>query len=268
MWEVQAASHTTQHSFFMKKILFGLLFTSLFTTIVQAQSPRQYTDNTNAWFMYFGSHKFASKWGVHLEAQLRRSSGVEIPQQLLLRTGLNYHFNPQAFATVGYCFVETYPYGEFAVKSTFPEHRLWEQIQLKNLIGRFEMVNRFRLEQRFVDNPVQHGDIYEPGLAVYSNRFRSMTRFSVPLCGKTIGDRSWYLTAYDEMFIAFGKNVGYNVFDQNRGYFALGYQVPHLGRVELGYLNQTLFKSDGKRVENNHTLMVGLSSNLPLRKLG
>lgn len=252
----------------MKKILFGLLFTSLLTTIAQAQSPRQYTDNTNAWFMYFGDHKFSSKWGVHLEAQFRRSQGVQIGQQLLLRTGLNYHFSPQAFATVGYCFVETYPYGEFAVKAAFPEHRLWEQIQLKNLIGRFEMVNRFRLEQRFVDNPVQRGDTYEPGPAVYSNRFRPMTRFSLPLRGKTIGDRSWYLTAYDEMFIAFGKNVGYNVFDQNRGYFALGYQVPHLGRVELGYLNQAVFKSDGKRVENNHTLMVGLSSNLPLKKLG
>jgi len=45
---------------------------------------------------------------VHLEAQFRRNKGVEIPQKLLLSTGLNYHFNPQAFATAGYYFVETF----------------------------------------------------------------------------------------------------------------------------------------------------------------
>jgi hypothetical protein len=60
--------------------------------------------------------------------------------------------------------------------------------------------------------------------------------------------------------------VGYNIFDQNRLYFALGYRMPKLGRLELGYLSQILNKSNGTQVENNNTLQIGLSSTLDFYK--
>ena len=71
---------------------------------------------------------------------------------------------------------------------------------------------------------------------------------------------------YDELFINFGKNVGANIFDQNRAYVALGYKVPILGRLEVGYMHQPLFKSDGIGVENNHTIMIGLMTNTSASK--
>ena len=115
------------------------------------------------------------------------------------------------FATVGYCFVETYPYGDFPVKATFPEHRLWEQIQIKSQAGPFEWVNRLRLEQRFSQLPVSDDTgAYEPGDAVYTNRARILNRFSIPFKGKTIEDKSLYATVYDEVLIGFGKNVAAN----------------------------------------------------------
>jgi hypothetical protein len=249
----------------MKNIMLALLLLGSLDAF--AQSPRTFGNNQNAWFMYFGDHKFSPKWGVHLEAQLRRSDGVKNGQQLLLRTGINYHFTPAAFATVGYCFVETYPYGEFPAKSTFPENRLWEQIQLKQAVGRVEVVSRFRLEQRYVKSPVSDGNgSFEPGPDVYSNRFRLLTRGSIPLKGKSIVDKSWYLTAYDEMFVSYGKKVALNIFDQNRAYVALGYRLPKIGRLELGYMTQLIFKGDGVKVERNHTLMFGLSSNIDFFK--
>jgi Protein of unknown function (DUF2490) len=249
----------------MKKVLIFLLFVSSFNINTQAQTPRTIGTNHNAWFMYFGSHKFASKWGVHLEAQLRRADGVANAQQLLLRTGLNYHFAPTAFATLGYAFVETSPYGDFPAKSKFPENRIWEQIQLKQAIGRVELVNRFRLEQRFVKSPVAVGTEFKPGDAVYSNRFRSLHRISIPLKGKAIVDKSLYLTAYNELFVSWGKKVAFNLLDQNRAYIALGYKIPKVGRLELGYLNQKIVKSDGIKVENNHTLMFGLNSTIDFK---
>jgi hypothetical protein len=36
--------------------------------------------------------------------------------------------------------------------------------------------------------------------------------------------------------------------------------------LEVGYLNQTLVKSDGKKIENNHTLQVGLSCTIDFVK--
>ncbi len=249
----------------MKNTIIALLLLSSATAF--AQSPRQLGNNTNTWLMYFGSHKFSPKWGVHLEAQLRRADGVANSQQLLLRTGLNYHFTPAAFATVGYCFVATHPYGEFPANSSFPEHRIWEQIQLKQAVGKIEVVTRFRLEQRFVNTPIlSRSGGFSPGPSVYTDRFRGLTRVSIPLKGKSIVDKSWYLTAYDELFVSFGKNVALNIFDQNRVYLAIGYRLPKAGRLELGYMNQLIVKSDGLRVENNHTLMLGLSSTVDLRK--
>ncbi len=250
----------------MKKNILFSLFLICFATLAVAQSPRKYTDNNNAWLMYFGTHKFANNWSLHLEAQWRRNQLFSDPQQLLLRTGINYHLNPQATLTLGYCFVETYPYGEFAVKTSFPENRIWEQLQLKNQVGRFEWISRFRLEQRFSNVPVLRESNYEPGAAVYTNRFRLLNRFSMPFKGKIIADKSFYLSVYDEFMVDFGKNVGTNIFDQNRAYAAIGYKIPKVGRLELGYLNQLIFKSDGIKVENNHTLQVGLTCTIDIKK--
>jgi hypothetical protein len=247
-----------------KRILFLSLFL-LFSASTFAQ--RVYTDNMNAWLVYTGSHKLSDKWGLHLEIQIRRNDLLAKGQQLLLRPGINYYFNGQATATVGYGFVETYPYGEFAAKSKFPEHRLWEQLQLKTQLDRFEIINRFRLEQRWVHAPaLQPDSTYAAGDAIYSNRFRVMGRVSVPFKGKTIEDKSFYLAASDELFVNFGKNVAFNIFDQNRAYIGLGYKLPKIGRLEIGYLNQLVVKSDAIKIESNHTVQVALNSTIDFRK--
>lgn len=246
------------------KILKIVLLLALFAQSIFAQ--RQFTNNQPSWFMYFGSHKISEKWGLHLEAQLRRNEFISKPQQLLLRTGINYHFTPNAFATVGYAFVETYPYGGLPAKSSFPENRIWEQIQLKSQQNAFEIISRFRLEQRFVKSPIQIGQSYEPGGAIFTNRFRILNRVSIPFNGKIINDKSLYISAFDEIMINFGKNVAQNIFDQNRIYLALGYKIPKWGRLEVGYLNQLIIKGDGKNVENNHTMQVGLSSTFDFYK--
>lgn len=250
----------------MKKNIVFLFLFLLTIASISAQSIRQNTSNNNAWFMYTGTHKFADKWSIHLEAQWRRYEGASMPQQLLLRGGLNYHINSQTTVTTGYGFVETYPYGEFAAKTTFPENRLWEQVQLKNQLNSFEWISRFRLEQRFVQSPILRGSDYVPGDAIFTSRFRLLNRFSIPFKGKTIVDKSFYLSFYDELMVNFGKNVQLNIFDQNRAYIALGYKIPKVGRLELGYLEQTIIKNDGKKVENNHTLNLGLTTNIDLRK--
>jgi hypothetical protein len=250
-----------------KKIIRSLIPIFLITVnILNAQSVRKYTTNNNGWYTYTGNHKIADKWGIHLEAQWRRNNVIIDNQQLLLRSGIIYYLNSQALLTAGYCFVETYPYGAYAAKAAFPENRIWEQLQLKNTIGTVEMINRFRLEQRFVNAPTWSNGEYEAGEAIYTNRARMMTRFSVPFKGNAIEDRSFYISAFDEVFINFGKHVAFNIFDQNRAYLGIGYKIPKAGRLEIGYLNQLSFKSDGIRVECNHVIMIGLACNIEFRK--
>lgn len=235
----------------------------------QNTALHEYADNLNGWLMFFGDHKVSETWGVHLEAQFRRNALLANPQQLLLRSGVNYYFaSNKVMATAGYAFVKTYPYGDFPVKAEFPEHRIWEQVQIKTSLAPLEWVSRFRLEQRFSYLPVASNASgkYEPGDAVYTNRFRLLNRFALPFKGKVIKDNSLYAAVYDEFLLNFGKNVAENIFDQNRLYFALGYQFPGIGKLELGYLNQIIQKPDGVRVERNRTLQFGFSSTIDFFK--
>ena len=231
-------------------------------------SRHRYADNLNSWIMYFGEIRIHEKVGIHLEAQWRRSGPLKNPQQVLLRTGVNFHLQPAIMLTGGYCFVHTSPYGAFPSPAPFPEHRFWEQLQLKNTFGKVEWTGRLRIEQRFSQLPV--GDletnVFEPGDAVYTNRFRLMNRVTLPLKGKEILDYTPYLTLYDEIFINSGRSVEYNFLDQNRAYLAIGYKLPKVGRLELGYLEQTIFKPDGIRIERNHTLQLAIVSGIDLRK--
>jgi hypothetical protein len=178
----------------------------------------------------------------------------------MFRTGINYHFNDQVSVTAGYAFIETYPYGEFHVSHRFPEHRAWEQLQIRQFLGRSEWIHRFRLEQRMMKMPVADAASDEP--FVYSNRMRFMHRISIPIGAHKIDPNTFFVSFFDEIMIAFGREVRFNVFNQNRAYAALGYRFPRLGRLEVGYLNQLDFKADGIRVENNHTIQVSLMSSL------
>lgn len=235
----------------------------------QQESTRYHTTNTNAWLMYFGNHKFSDKWGLHAEVQVRRNEVFEKWQQLLLRTGVDYYTSQVRF-TLGYAFVETYGYGEFPVTFSFPEHRIWQQALISNPIGKIKLSHRFRFEQRWIGNAAT--GTFENGR--YENRVRYMVRMNIPFKGSTIEPKKLYLGLYDEIFMNYGKEVAYNLFDQNRAYAALGYHLGKIGRIEVGYLYQIiqyrrlLLTTDPVKniIENNHTLQISLINDLPFYK--
>ena len=105
----------------------------------------------------------------------------------------------------------------------------------------------------------------------YENRFRYMAKATMNLTG---GDHPVFLAVYDELFVNFGKEVAYNIFDQNRLYGAVGITLSPYVKLELGYLNQIIqlrsLDSNAtvsrNKIENNHTIQIGLFSSLPLYK--
>ncbi|RYD71567.1 MAG: DUF2490 domain-containing protein [Sphingobacteriales bacterium] len=244
--------------FHLFKSIFYLLYICSFSC-ANAQNARIKDQNTNAWFMYFGDHNLTQKWGIHTEAQIRRAEIVETWQQLLLRGGINYNFSKNLMGTLGYAFVQTHPYGDFPVSEAFPEHRIYEQLQFKNKENKVGLLHRYRLEQRWVKPAGK--DTF-----VYTNRVRYMFRAVLPLTKRAAADTGFYLAAYDEVFVNFGKNVQFNIFDQNRLGFALGYKFSKNIALEAGYLNQIIQKANGKILEYNHTLQLGLTYNLDFRK--
>ncbi len=226
----------------MKNKLFigGFLVFSFFQTI--AQNTRLNDHNQIGWYNYFGTFKIANKYSIHSEYQLRRDNYISNKQQGLLRVGLSHQINPKLQLRLGYAWIETYPYGEYAINGLgkdFTEHRIFQMATLTDKISKFEISHRFMLEQRFV------GRYTKPELTaedefLFLNRFRYMFRIQMPLNRTEIKNKTTYIAAYNEIFIGFGKNVNENVFDQNRIGLLLGHRFNNNFRIEGGYLNQTL----------------------------
>ncbi len=235
-------------------------------TGISAQNRLQ-TNNFNGWYMYFGNHRLNNKWSLHTEYQWRRNQWIQNWQQSLARFGIDYRINDHAIITLGYGNIITYPYGEQPVLTSFNEHRIWQNLLLTNNNGRFNFSHRYRIEQRFLDTykTDTNGEIVFNKVS-YTNRVRYLFSVIVPLNKKTVEKDAFFLRFYEEAFVSFGKNVGKNIFDQNRLYLALGYQLLPATNIQLGYLNHHVFKSDGIKYENNHTLQVSLTHNFDFRK--
>jgi hypothetical protein len=183
-----------------------------------------------------------------IEYQWRRTDGLKNWQQGLFRTALQYKPNNNVSIAVGYAEVETFPYGDYPIASNgrFPEHRIFEQLVIKQTINKITVINRFRIEQRWLAK-LKTGSNNEIEDWTFLHRFRYQLRTQMPLWSKK--EQQLYIAAANELFIGAGKNLGINIFDQSRIFLMAGFKINKHFSFETGYLNQTL--QQGKRINNN-----------------
>ena len=223
----------------------------------------------NAWYMYFGNHRVSEKWSVHTEYQFRRSGIIQNWQQSLLRVGADYRVAKNLMVTAGYGWIVSFPYGAQPISLTTTEHRIWQQMILKQQVGRVGFNHRFRLEQRFIED-WQTNSVGEFEMDRFKFRNRGRYRFmvSVPLSRSSMENNTLFLAVYEEVFLGFGPGISVNILDQNRLYGALGWRFSPKLNVQLGYLHHYVIKSDGVRHEQNHTLQLSCTYNVDFRKKG
>jgi hypothetical protein len=215
---------------------------SIISILTSVQAQENGEDDLGAWYMYFGTNKISNKLSIHTEAQFRYYETASNFNQLLLRTGLNYHINPEAIVTAGYGYISTDgTFEEFVGEENSTEHRIFEQLILKNKVGQFYFEHRYRLEQRFIEaydfNETQH-------------RARYRLQLTLPLTD------IFFLNFYDEIFV----NLQGETFGQNRLYAALGINVTENLSVQAGYLKNHFTGANYDR------LQFGITFNPDLRK--
>jgi hypothetical protein len=247
----------------LRYICFSIL---LFPVFGFAQ--KNISNQFNAWALYTGTHKISSKVNLMTEYQWRRAEGFKHWQQSLLRLGLEYEINPKVSVMGGYAWIKTFPYGSQPVLHEFNENRVFEQLNLKDKIGRFEIQHRYRLEQRFLEQYAKNAtnDIVQVD-PVYRNRIRYRAMAMVPLSRKEMGDNTLFLNVNNELFVGFGKGIAKNPIDQNRFIAALGWRFNAQTNVQVGYLNQFVIKSNATDMERNHSLWISMVYNLDFTKM-
>lgn len=211
----------------MKKLSF-LIFLAffLFEGKIIAQS---------GWYALFGNDKLVNGFNIHYEAQMRNHNAIGQLDQLLLRTGIGYSFleNTQDIL-IGYGFIHNKAIDFYNTDLTneekkqhlFNEHRVFQQYIMKQRISRLLISHRYRLEERFLPSK-------------NALRFRYFLSGYVPINNPKITQGTFYIGAYNEIFMNFNGDY----FDRNRTYFSFGFAVSDHLKIELGYLRQDISKS-------------------------
>jgi hypothetical protein len=221
------------------------------------RAQRQMHDQWNSWWVLNADVTISGNLAFLADGSIRRSGPLHEAQASFIRGGVAYEFSPHVRMAVGANWSRTYPYGAVPIAYPTTERRIWQQVVLSHDVGRLGLSHRYRLEERFRgrrnDPAVDHIDHWE-----HSNRFRYQVRGTLPLGGTPARAAGYYLTAANEVFVSFGRNVQHNVFDQDRATIAVGRFVDRHWRTELGFLEQVIFKPNGVDVERNHTLTLSL----------
>ena len=131
----------------MQKVFFLIIMIGL--ADVQAQNERLKDGNNVNWLQLYFTAPINDKADILAEYQWRRTNGFKQWQQSLLRGAVQYKFSSHVSVALGYGWIETFPYGDFPIASngTFPEHRVYQQLQVKSNLKKLLLSQRLRIEQ-------------------------------------------------------------------------------------------------------------------------
>jgi hypothetical protein len=225
---------------------------SLFLILFVSISRFSFSQNVNqqsAWLSFFHSQRLNTKTGLHFDAQLRSADDLNYVRNILIRPGFTYFFDDKKNATIGYAFILT-NLGP-TIQNDLIEHRIWQQLIITTPIGKIPLVNRFRLEQRFIETNTSN---------IFSQRIRYFARAVIPF-QKQVNSKfseGAFFALQNEIFLNLQNKdlLNNKVFDQNRSYVALGYRLNAAIDLEIGYLNQ--FNKGLANTTTNHVFQVGL----------
>ena len=188
--------------------------------------------NVGNWFMYLGNKKLNSNCNIHNEVKYRNYNVVGDMEQLLLRTGIGFNLSPNNNnILLGYGFIRSENYVSTDQKVGNNEHRIFQQFITRQSFNRVSLQHRYRFEQRFLEND-------------FKLRFRYFISVNVALSKPKIEKNTFYLSAYNEVFIQSKENL----YDRNRVYAGLGYAINKDFRIELGYMNQLFNKGSRDQI--------------------
>lgn len=242
--------------------LFSFLLIVLNTPYLNAQ--KTVIDEEQMWFGVLNQTRLSNKWGTWTDIHLRfKNDFVKDKSTLILpRLGLTYYVNDDVKLTAGYAYINNYPDGARLI--TQPEHRPWQQIQWHTKYPKIRLMQWLRLEERY-RRKIQNNNALIDGYN-FNYRIRYNFLFSTPLSKKGFAPQSLQFVLNDEIHINPSKNIIYNIFDQNRFFIGLSYQITAMSNVQFGYMNLFQQLPAGNQFKNIHAARVFYFHNLDFRK--
>lgn len=186
------------------------------------------------WLAFFQQARISKHAGYWIDIHHRtKNEFVQNFNANLFRFGVTYYITNQARVTVGYAYILHFPLVEH--QSFFKqEHRPWQMVQhgYKNKV--LNLVGAFRAEERFIQK--SKGKTILPGFD-FRLRFRFNILFNYKLNRKPLPFGNILLVLNNEAMVNGYSSDGFSVFDQNRAFAGLGFQVTETFQVQAGYMH-------------------------------
>lgn len=233
--------------------------------IFSQDNPLEKTNinQTMVWYRYQNRLLFSDKWEWHSHIDNRRFlDHGHLQHTWVFRTQPFFNISDKLAVSLSYVFFLQSPQDpENKSRLMVPEHRPFQEIVIKNDLGKFLIRHRYRLEERYFRK--HGGDQLLPG---YNFNWRLRYQFQAQRKlfnwgeGKTI-----HLRLAEEIMINFGKSIVYNTFDQNRLSAALYMNFNRYFDVEAGYSHWFQQRADGKSFYNRHILRLAINHTVDLK---
>ena len=252
----------------MKKINYGysicILITGLliFSNGLKAQITHRFVNNqTQSWISLNTTERFTSKWGMVADVHYRANKIFADPNFYFVRAGVNYWLKDNITFTLGYAHMWLAP-TTIGWHTFSNENRVYEQAQIISKIGNVTMLHRIRNEQRWQEKIAADTSTHTNK---FTDRIRYLASFTIPIV------KNFYFPAIvlsDELSMQTGKEVVYNVFDQNRLFLGIKQTISKRLSFDLGYMLVDQEKADGYHYDQNHTFRLFFYYQPDLRKHG
>ena len=246
------------HRFFLASALLLLLLASS----ARAQTPLNPVQPWGSWLIATAQlpGNAEHRWGGYAEVQGRSN---ELGRRFFyyeLKGGLSFDLDPNFTFLVGGGRYATSDYKDLSTGPLNQEKRLWEQLVLTQYSHRLKLEHRYRIEQRWFS--------FRDDSSSFRQRIRYRLNGFLPLNKKTITTGTFFLSAYNEIFL----NPRGPVFERNRVYGGVGYQFSKHVIMQLGYVNQANYNystSQGQFIFQNtaakNNIMLGFTYKLAHR---
>lgn len=174
--------------------------------------------------LYKGQDK--TKFRYWFDGQERFGDNYQRSSQWIVRPGLGYAVNKYTSLWFGTAYIDiNYPYAQ----RPSSERGLWQQVLWVKQYPQLTLTSRTRLEQRFISTT-----------APANWRLRELIKVVSPLANHP----DFSIIGSDELFWHHRNTLG-NVnhgLNQNRFFMGIGYSIAPAATLEIGYLNQFIYR--------------------------
>ncbi len=218
-----------------------------FITTNYIYGQKEISKQSLIWYGLFTTLEFNEKWYFQNEFQERHFINPATQHQFIIRSHIHRLLGQSGWETsMGMCLFLQNPNDPNAtVKLTVPEFRPHIEFSYKQKLKKVTFDHRYRAEARFFHNTNVPKTELEDGFEFGNFRFRYRLQATIPLF-KVADNRYLKFKISDEIHLNGGNNIKTNVFDQNRIYGGINYDILQNLSFEVGYLNWFQQRPDGK----------------------